>query len=214
MKNNKLLLAASLLAASSLATASYTELQLYQTGNATLSSAGACKLKRIKFPDAKHGVFFDETTQESFEGVVSSDGKLLARFGVQNFMLSDISSSTARQDYLRQVNSYSLHPDSLNYFVEQNNCTFMDDVSNTPIIQTNPAQNAVKLSTAKLRPKTNDWTINHQAVMSISFHATTLKETNCSSAINCTRTGVVSNMNFSFRHKSKAVSSDRLLSLD
>ena len=36
MKNNKLLLAASLLAASSLATASYTELQLYQTGDATV----------------------------------------------------------------------------------------------------------------------------------------------------------------------------------
>lgn len=216
MKNNKFLLAAGLLAASSLSFADYSVQTLYQTGNANLVSNGGCKLKRTKFPDAQYGMITDNTTQEVFEGVLTSDNKLLVKFGVQNFVLSDVTSSKTNQDYQRQVFSYTLQPESLSYLIENNKCSFMQDANKMPIIQTVPAQNLLLQATAKFRSKQANWLVNRQTSMRIPFHATTLQvqDKNCSSAINCTRTGLVSNIIFSFNHKSTTTQSDRLLALE
>lgn len=206
MNNNKFLMAVALCAASSLAAADYSIDTLYHTGTAQLSSTGGCKMKRTQFPNAQYGVVIDNTTSERFEGVLSSDNQLLAKFSAQRFTLTDLASSTARAESLRQIYSYSMQPESLNYLITANNCSFMQDDNNQAIVQTIPAQNTVKTVTALKRAKTNDWLIKQQVNMVIIFHGTTLitKSTNPSQLYN--RSGAVSNITFSFKHTSSAAS--------
>lgn len=201
--------AACLLSSASLANYSMLD-QQYVTGTAHLNSSGACKFKKTRFANAKYGQIIDNTTQDVFLGVLSADDKLLLQFSDQTLPLSDVRSSTRNQDYQRHIWSHSVAPSTLNTLIESG-CSFTTNSAGVPVLQSVPSQNVADMVIAKKRAKQGDWLKQRQVQIRAGAFAATEKEKNCGPTSNyCVRTGALSNIMFTFKHKSSTPSSERL----
>lgn len=207
MKKLLPLLSLAIWAAAPAANANYTIANAY-TGTATLTSNGACKVKRLSFNNAQFGTVTDVDTGDSFRGILSDDGQLLARFEAKSLVLTDNKASSDKRDLSLRSESLMLAPVSAQFFANRG-CHFIQDGHGVAIVQTSPATNFAEKINSRYRKKTNDWLLRTQLQLRLSAHATTLLEQQCTGTYNCRRTGVVSTFTVTFRHDHSSPQPDR-----